>query len=237
MKPDSMRPRRARLLVLTAWLAAVVCGAAAAAPGQHATGVADAPTACNAFNAQANDALQRRSRGDLVGAKAVADEILRQDPNDFRANYTEALILLIQSGLDDGGKYDKQKAADGIAGLVKSVALLDKMTGACLATAKALGWGSIYNSLGAFYFNASDMASAERTWLDAYKSKRPLMTAKTQGLLLRNLGLLYRQDHLGKPDQSARYYGEALALEQKSNPAVLAAPVQQLVTIPIFKKN
>jgi hypothetical protein len=186
---------------------------------------------CKRFEVQANDAQARRIRGDLAGAQAVVNQILRIDPADFRANYTQALIYMDQSGIDKGPSgYDKQKFQAGLDRLQATAHLLEAMNGPCLETAKANGWYSIYNTLGVYYFNSGDAKSAERVWLAA-ETKLSLMTPKTQYLLLNNLGLLYRQDHLNKPALSSAYYLKALILQrtQKNYALSPATPVTRLI--------
>src|SRR5689334_15436002 len=73
-----------------------ICGAAIG------TSCLAAPAPCNMFDAQANDAQTRRVRGDLAGAQSVVNQILKADPRDFHANYTQGLIFIEPSVLDRG---------------------------------------------------------------------------------------------------------------------------------------
>lgn len=198
-----------------------ICGAAIG------TSCVAAPAPCNMFDAQANDAQARRVRGDLAGAQSVVNQILKADPRDFRANYTQGLIFMDQSGIDRGPTgYDKSKFRAGLDRLLTTASLLEAMTGPCLVTAKANGFYSIYNTLGVYYFNSGDYKSAEQVWLKA-ESKLSLMEPRTQYRVLNNLGLVYRQDHLNQPSLSSAYFLKALTFRRSQNSS-LGAPAPRV---------
>lgn len=229
----SIRWRHASLSRVVLCLALLAVCAALSIPD---VAVASAGGACNNFDSLATAAMATRSSGDLNKAKALADEILQRDPSDFRANYTEALISFDRSKIMHRSTgYDKAEVANGLRWLDRAIAILERMSGPCLQTAKALGWGSIYNTKGVYVFAKGDKTGAERIWLDAYNSKRDLMLPSTQILLLNNLGLLYGDDNLKRPDLSARYHLEALQIDAKLIPKSLTAPTRLQVLIPKFQ--
>lgn len=127
-------------------------------------------------------------------AIAVAQTVLKKSPQDFRAVYTIGLAMI-----------DKGDVAGGMKKLNQAADLLHDRYAACGA---ANGWYSIYNTLGAEYYDQGKYGLAESNLNLAY-SKFATLNADTQKKLLNNLGLLYL--HNGDLAKSRAYYEKAAA--------------------------
>jgi len=137
--------------------------------------------ACDPHAAQNDRARDLRMQAKLDRAKAIVTSVLRQSPDDFRANYSLGLIYL------DEGEKVPASIAKGVAQLLKTLALLPRLGEACAVTINAY---SIYNSLGATYFNHDDIPQAEKYFRLAYQNLGKL-NGDTRAKVLANLGTLF----------------------------------------------
>jgi tetratricopeptide (TPR) repeat protein len=134
-------------------------------------------------NMLANDQVRDlRVDQKLVKAENLINEILQRTPDDFRANYGLGLIYV------DRGETDPAMMQKGIAQLLKTLKLLPpRLTEACAVTINAY---SVYNSLGATYFNHDDIPQAEKYFRLAYQNLGKL-NGDTRAKVLANLGTLF----------------------------------------------
>jgi tetratricopeptide (TPR) repeat protein len=147
-------------------------------------------------------------------AQKVVDEVLDQNHDDFRATYTEALMEIDQAGRNT------KKFAAGLSKLRMAADLLEHEDQAC---AKEKNYYSIYDTLGAAYFNFGDLGSAKK-YLELALDHHEQLNSITLGKLLDNLGLVaYRQKNyvcavawFQKADEAgARYAADHLRLARK----------------------
>jgi tetratricopeptide (TPR) repeat protein len=159
-------------------------GAASAAPPKDPS--------CDPHWQALDQARALRAAHQPDGAIAIAEGVLKQSPQDFRATYTVGLAML-----------DKHDIAGGMKMLSAAADLLHDRYAACGA---ANGWYSIYNTLGAEYYSQQNYALAESS-LNVAFGKFATLNQDTQKKLLNNLGLLYF--HNGNLSKSAFYYDKA----------------------------
>lgn len=178
---------RRPLFATAALFAAILLAAEAAAdPARDAS--------CDPYWQTLDRATALRTGHDSDAAMKLATGILSKRPDDFRATYIVGLAL-IDKGQRDAGMKQLSHAAD----------LLDR--DAPCATAN--GWYSIYNTLGAEYYDQGNIGLAESN-LNVAFTHFASFDKPTQQKLLSNLGLLYlRKGNLGK---AQLYYQNASAI-------------------------
>jgi len=147
--------------------------------------VADPAGSCDPMARMNDNAKALRAQQRFPEALSVVQKILAQSPDDFRANYTNALIAL------DLGRNDRSKWLAATKQLEGVLPLLTKQSPAC---AKDKNFYSIYNTLGVEYYNQGNVPLAKK-YYDLAFSNFDKLNADTQGKLLDNLGLIaYRQN-------------------------------------------
>lgn len=135
---------------------------------------------CDPQDALNDQARTLRVGGHLTEARTVVQHVLSMHPGDFRARYTDALIDLDQS------KTNKTYWSRGMSKLTDAANNVDEEGGAC---AKAKNYYSIYNTIGAEYYNVRQYDLAQKYFLLA-ASHRDDLDSDTSNKLNDNLGLI-----------------------------------------------
>ncbi len=138
-----------------------------------------APLICDPQEALNDQARTARVEQKFDRAEQIVRSVLRTRRDDFRANYTEALIQI------DKAKGDRAQINQAIAKLVATAKTLDSQDAAC---AKAKNFYSILNSIGAEYYNVGNFAAAKQYFEMAY-AQRDKLDSDSYAKLLDNLGL------------------------------------------------
>lgn len=149
--------------------------------------MAAARQACDPFHQQLDVARKERLAHHFEGARKITAAILAQHPDDFRAKYTNALMIIEESGLDRGGvpnkTFDKIKFQAGMTALRQAASSLDSIDAYC---ARSNNWYGIYNTIGAEFFNAGDLPDSQ-TNLETAVNHWDTLDPQTKQRLLRNL--------------------------------------------------
>lgn len=170
-------------------------------------GAAQAADACDPNRPIIDRAIKLRNAGQSSTAETLLRGLIAKDPNDLGANYILATLEL------NRGRKD---ADDGLARLVMAEKLLPTHSEQCK---KALGWYSIYNTLGAQYYRRKDLAKSETYLLQGYAHLNAMFDS-TKRLLLSNLGLLYFSK--GDLDKSLSFYQQAARAGSQDAPQRIA---------------
>jgi tetratricopeptide (TPR) repeat protein len=152
---------------------------------------------CDPNHAANEDARTQRVAHRLDRAESIANRVLRQSPNDFRANYSLGLIfydrVVRRPQTDPPTAIDPALLKPALDQLIKAANLVPGLGEAC---AKDINAYSIYNSIGAIYYNIEKREEAERYYRLAYPH-RAAMNDNVRAKLYANIALMYydRQIH------------------------------------------
>jgi Flp pilus assembly protein TadD len=147
-----------------------------------------APTAtlAQSIDARLDQAKAQRYSNQTAQANQTVEQVLAQDPGNFRANYTKGLI---QNDLNDR------------AGAIRTLTgTIQRLNGAPAPDP------AIYNTLGWMLMVDGDYKAAERWYLTGY-AQRERLPAESRRKLLNNLGALYSLR--GDRTSATRYFNEA----------------------------
>ena len=169
------------------FVALVSCGSCAA----HAQNLR---SQCDPNRPTVDKAMALRNAGELEAAERLLKPIADGSRNSFGASYILATIELSRGG---------NAADDGLNRLVQTERLLPNQSRGC---ARALGWYSIYNTIGAQYYRRKNLDRSEEYLLRGYNHLDDVFD-ETKRLLLGNLGLLYFAK--GNLDKSISFYQQA----------------------------
>jgi len=135
---------------------------------------------CDPMSDLNDKAKSLRADGKLDKAQRIVDKILKARSDDFRANYTAALLQIDASGTD---------AAKHLAGIKRLEALETTLPQQDPACAKKRNLYGVYNMVGVEYYNIGDLASAERNFERGYANRDKLGDG-TNARLFDNMGLV-----------------------------------------------
>ena len=140
-------------------------------------------------------AIQSRDAGRADEAKAILATVLKSHPNNFRANYVMATVLIQEGGA--------QGRSNGLNLLIQTEKQLHQQPVGCI---KQFGWYSIYNTIGVQYYKVGNRAKALSYFTEGYTHIND-MVSSTKKQITANLGLYYFTD--GDLKSAKKYYEEA----------------------------
>jgi tetratricopeptide (TPR) repeat protein len=162
------RPLRAHLL----GLAALICTTACPLAGKAAD--------CDPAVALNDKAKLDRLAHNYDAAEQSIQAILKNRPDDFRANYTQALITLNRAAAS------RLSLSSGIDRLIVVSNMLPAQDPAC---AKAKNFYSIYMIIGVEYYGQGDLVDAQKYFVLA-DAHRDMLDDDTRANLIDDLGLI-----------------------------------------------
>ena len=150
---------------------------------------------CDPDLSAVDTAIKSRNAGQADQAKAILGTVLKNHPNNFRANYVMATVLIQEGGA--------QGRSNGLNLLVQTEKQLHQQPVGCI---KLFGWYSIYNTLGVQYYKIGNRAKALSYFAEGYTHLDD-MVSSTKKQITANLGLYYFTD--GDLKTAKKYYEEA----------------------------
>lgn len=164
---------------------------------------------CDPYRLRIDQAQRLIAHGATAQASSILNSIVAADRTNIMGNFLLGTIKLAQN--------DAQAQQDGLQQVQFAVAQIPTRPEAC---ARALGWYSLYITLGAQYYRRLDIGDARRN-LELALAHRDSLNPGSQRVLFDDLGRLALAD--GDLNHAAIYYAQAARLGSKN--AATALPM------------
>lgn len=179
-------------------------------PALFALALAFVSTAAVGEDAAFERGRAARQVGDLDAAERAFQEVLRRDPQHYRALYNMAMVF-------EGRGVRAPAGSARLAHFRTAAAWLDRAYRSPKRATAGEHAYTIYNTRGLIYLALGDLRQARIFLLEGYKH-RDRLSEKSRGRLYANLGYLYALQ--GDRNRALHFFREGAAL--KSNFATLS---------------